>query len=45
MTDVWMDGPPSELHEQARAARIESERALFQRLWVAGIADLGGSDE
>lgn len=32
-------------YEQARAARIESERALFERLRVAGIADLGGSDE
>jgi type I restriction enzyme M protein len=32
-------------YEQARAARIESERALFERLKVAGIADLGGSDE
>jgi type I restriction enzyme M protein len=32
-------------YEQARTARIESEKALFERLRVAGIADLGGSDE
>lgn len=32
-------------YEEARAARIESERALFERLRVAGIADLGGVDE
>jgi type I restriction enzyme M protein len=32
-------------YEQARTARIESEQALFERLRVAGIADLGGSDE
>lgn len=32
-------------YEEARAARIESERALFERLRVAGIADLGGGDE
>jgi len=32
-------------YEEARAARIESERALFERLRVAGIADLGSSDE
>jgi type I restriction enzyme M protein len=32
-------------YQQARAARIESEKALFERLRVAGIADLGGSDE
>ncbi len=29
-------------YEEARAARIESEKALFERLRVAGIADLGG---
>lgn len=32
-------------YEEARAARIESERALFERLRVAGIADIGGGDE
>lgn len=32
-------------YEEARAARIESELALFDRLRVAGIADLGGLDE
>jgi type I restriction enzyme M protein len=32
-------------YEQARTTRIESEKALFERLRVAGIADLGGSDE
>ena len=32
-------------YQQARDARIESEKALFERLRVAGIADIGGSDE
>lgn len=32
-------------YEEARAARIESEAALFERLQVAGIAALGGGDE
>jgi len=32
-------------YEQARTARVESERALFERLRLAGIADVGGSDE
>lgn len=32
-------------YEQARSARIESERVLFERLRVAGIANLGGGDE
>jgi type I restriction enzyme M protein len=32
-------------YKQARQTRIESERALFERLRIAGIADLGGSDE
>ena len=32
-------------YEEARAARLISERALFERLSVAGIADLGTSDE
>jgi len=32
-------------YEEAREARIESERALFERLRAAGIADLGGGDE
>ena len=32
-------------YEEARAARIESEKALFERLKAAGIADLGGTDE
>jgi type I restriction enzyme M protein len=32
-------------YEEARAARLTSEKALFQRLSAAGIADLGTSDE
>jgi type I restriction enzyme M protein len=32
-------------YEEARAARLTSERALFERLSAAGIADLGTSDE
>ena len=32
-------------YEEARAARIQSEKALFERLKAAGIADLGGTDE
>ena len=32
-------------YEEARAARLTSERALFERLSAAGIADLGASDE
>lgn len=31
-------------YQAARAARLESERALFQRLAAAGIAELGDSD-
>ena len=32
-------------YEEARAARLTSERALFERLSAAGIADLGTNDE
>ena len=32
-------------YEEARAARLTSEKALFERLSAAGIADLGTSDE
>ncbi len=32
-------------YAEARAERIETERALFARLKAAGIADLGGDDE
>ena len=32
-------------YEEARAARIESEKTLFGRLRVAGIADFGGGDD
>ena len=32
-------------YEEARAARLLSEKALFERLSAAGIADLGTSDE
>ena len=32
-------------YEEARAARLVSEKALFERLSAAGIADLGTSDE
>lgn len=32
-------------YEEARAARLISEKALFERLSAAGVADLGTSDE
>lgn len=40
----WFVAARVVLH-QIRTTSIESEHALFERLPVAGIADLGGGDE